>query len=167
MRSLAATGWLNFRMRAMLMAVSSYHLWLDWRAPGQHLARRFTDFEPGIHYAQFQMQSGYTGVNTIRIYNPVKQSKDHDPTGAFIKEWVPELRELPEAYIHEPWNIPPLERMLLGDAFTSYPATPIVPLEKARKRASDIIYGHKKSAEVRTESQRILEKHVNPGPRRS
>ena len=79
MRSLNATGWLNFRMRSMLVAVASYHLWLDWRQTGPHLARMFTDYEPGIHWSQMQMQSGTTGINTLRIYNPIKQGYDQDP----------------------------------------------------------------------------------------
>ena len=106
MRSLDATGWLNFRMRAMVMSFSSYHLWQDWRLPAQLLAAQFTDFEAGIHYSQAQMQSGTTGINTARIYNPVKQSFDQDPDGAFIRTWVPELRHVPNAFIHEPWRAP-------------------------------------------------------------
>ena len=106
MRSLKATGWLNFRMRAMAAAFSSYHLWVHWKQPAQALARRFTDFEPGIHYAQFQMQSGTTGVNTPRIYNPVKQGYDQDPDGVFTRQWVPELAGLPTSFIHEPWRAP-------------------------------------------------------------
>jgi deoxyribodipyrimidine photo-lyase len=104
MRSLAATGWLNFRMRAMVMSFSSYHLWQDWRLPSQLLARQFTDFEPGIHFSQAQMQSGTTGINTARIYNPIKQSIDQDPSGEFIRTWVTELRHLPIDLIHEPWR---------------------------------------------------------------
>jgi deoxyribodipyrimidine photo-lyase len=91
MRSLNATGWLNFRMRAMLVSFAAYHLGLHWRLPGLHLARQFLDFEPGIHWSQMQMQSGCTGINTLRIYSPRKQALDHDPDGRFQRRWLPEL----------------------------------------------------------------------------
>jgi len=107
MRALDQTGWLNFRMRAMAAAVSSYHLWQHWRRPAQALARQFVDFEPGIHYPQFQMQSGTTGVNTPRIYNPIKQGHDQDPDGVFIRQYVPELASLPTPLLHEPWRADP------------------------------------------------------------
>jgi deoxyribodipyrimidine photo-lyase len=106
MRALAHTGWLNFRMRAMVASVSSYHFWTHWKQPAEALAARFTDFEPGIHYPQMQMQSGVTGVNTPRIYNPVKQGHDQDPSGVFIRRWIPELKALPDSFIHEPWRAP-------------------------------------------------------------
>jgi len=105
MRSLIATGWLNFRMRAMVQAVASYHLDLDWTASGARLARLFTDYEPGIHWPQVQMQSGATGINTPRIYNPVKQGLDQDPEAEFIARWVPELAALPPALRHMPWKL--------------------------------------------------------------
>lgn len=104
MRCLAETGWLNFRARAMLVSVATMHLWLDWRPVGLHLARLFADYEPGIHWSQVQMQSGTTGVNTIRMYNPVKQGLDQDPDGVFIRRWVPELAPLPVPAIHRPWR---------------------------------------------------------------
>lgn len=104
MRCLAATGWLNFRARAMLVSVATMHLGLDWRAVGLHLARLFTDYEPGIHWSQVQMQSGVTGVNTIRMYNPIKQGLDQDPDGVFIRRWVPELAGLSGQALHTPWE---------------------------------------------------------------
>ena len=91
MRSLRATGWLNFRMRAMLVSFAAYHLWLHWREPGLWLARQFLDFEPGIHWSQMQMQSGTTGINTLRIYSPAKQQAEQDPDGTYVRRWLPEL----------------------------------------------------------------------------
>ena len=103
MRSLNFNGWINFRMRAMLMSFASYNLWLPWQDSGSELAKKFIDYEPGIHWNQCQMQSGTTSINTNRIYNPIKQGKDHDPKGEFIKKWVPELKKVTDTFIHEPW----------------------------------------------------------------
>lgn len=156
MRYLQATGWLNFRMRAMLMSFASYHLWLDWRDSGLHLAQLFTDFEPGIHWSQCQMQSGTTGINTLRIYNPVKQGMDHDPDGRFIRRWVPELADMPTAHIHMPWRAPEAGR-LLGQR---YPA-PVVDLELAAKHARERLWQMRKAPEFRVVAGQIVSKHAS------
>jgi len=160
-RSLRATGWLNFRMRAMVMATSSYHLWLDWRAPGLHLARMFTDYEPGIHWSQVQMQSGTTGINAVRIYNPVKQGYDQDPQGVFIRKWVPELAHVSDQHIHEPW-IASNAQQIVG---TIYPKRVFDHLAAA-KTARERVWGVRRSAEFRTEARAISAKHASRKNRR-
>ena len=155
MRYLAATGWLNFRMRAMVTSVASYHLWLDWRATGPVLARRFTDYEPGIHWPQVQMQSGTTGINTPRIYNPVKQGQDQDPTGAFTRRWLPELAEVPDVHLQSPWRWEGAGS-LLG---RRYPE-PVVDVTAAQRAARDAIFGLRK-ATPRAEVFEIIERHAS------
>ncbi|MEL6621445.1 MAG: FAD-binding domain-containing protein [Pseudomonadota bacterium] len=154
MRYLAATGWLNFRMRAMLMATASYHLWLHWRAPGLHLARQFTDYEPGIHWPQSQMQSGTTGINTVRIYNPVKQGYDQDPDGDFVRRWLPELESIPGPDVHEPWKHP----LAAGILDKTYP-TPIIDHQEAAREARQKIYGARRGPAFRDEANAIQNKH--------
>jgi deoxyribodipyrimidine photo-lyase len=159
MRALDASGWINFRMRAMLMAFSSYHLWLHWREPGLHLARRFTDYEPGIHWPQVQMQSGTTGINSLRIYNPVKQSQDQDPDGRFIRRWVPELSAVPEAWIHAPWRMSSAEQARHGVRIgRDYPA-PLVDHEVAAREARRRIGSIRRQGPARVESRAIYVAH--------
>ena len=159
MRSLGATGWLNFRMRSMVMAFSSYHLWQDWRRPAQELARLFTDFEPGIHFPQAQMQSGTTGVNTARIYNPVKQSLDQDPDGVFIRRWLPELAAVPTEFLHQPWTAP--DDLLRGwgvEPGVTYPR-PLVDHVAAARFARERIYTVRKGADFRQTANGIQQRH--------
>ncbi len=152
MRALIATGWINFRMRAMLVSFSSYHLWLHWRKPALYLARLFTDYEPGIHYSQIQMQSGTTGINTIRAYNPIKQSFDQDKEGKFIQRWVPELAHYSSETIHTPWIHP--------DQLNGYP-TPIVDEQQARAKAVKAIYLLRKSKTHKAIAGKIVIKHAS------
>ncbi|NDA75677.1 MAG: hypothetical protein EBZ96_09025 [Synechococcaceae bacterium WB9_3_282] len=133
MRSLIATGWLNFRMRAMLISVASYQLLLPWRESGMHLARLFIDYEPGIHWSQCQMQSGTTGNKTVRIYNPLKQGLDHDLSGNFIRRWLPELRRVPAVYLHQPWTMDPQTQDRVGCVIGSSYPKPIVSFAKPAK----------------------------------
>jgi deoxyribodipyrimidine photo-lyase len=159
MRSLRATGWLNFRMRAMLVSFAAYHLWLHWREPGLFLARQFLDFEAGIHWSQMQMQSGTTGINTLRIYSPTKQALEHDPQGVFIRRWLPELAAVPLAQLAEPWRMSPAEQSAAGCLVgRDYPA-PIVDAAAAVARAKQRLYALRGSAQARAEADAIQQRH--------
>lgn len=160
MRCVTQTGYLNFRMRSMLASFLTHHLWQPWQAGAAHLAKQFLDYEPGIHYPQFQMQAGTMGVHTIRIYNPVKQGKEHDPEGSFIKKWIPELANVPVEFIHEPWLMSEMEQQLhkvkLG---IDYPL-PIIDVSEAASSARKHLWDAKKSFAVNAENKRVLNMHT-------
>ena len=160
MRCLIETGYLNFRMRSMLVSFFTHILWQPWQDCTQHLSKLFLDFEPGIHFPQLQMQAGETGINNLRIYNPIKNSFDHDSDASFIKKWVPELASLPLPFIHEPYIMTDLDQQFnnfkLGE---DYPNT-IVEIKSARKKASDILWNMKKNSKVIKENKRILKIHT-------
>jgi deoxyribodipyrimidine photo-lyase len=153
------TGWLNFRMRAMLVSVAAYPLWLHWRDPGHWLARQFLDYEPGIHWSQMQMQSGTTGINTTRVYNPVKQAQDHDPDGVFVRHWLPELRRVPDSWLLQPWRMPPSVQQSCGVQVGRDWPEPLVDIDAATRQAKAALHQRRQRPEVRATKQAIVVKH--------
>lgn len=166
------TGWLNFRMRAMLVSTAAYPLWLHWHPVGHWLARQFLDYEPGIHWSQMQMQSGTTGINVPRVYNPIKQARDHDPKGLFVRRWLPALRRVPDAWLFEPWRMPANLQSAHGVTLGQDIASPIVELELATRQAKAKLFARRANPEVKAGKLAILKKHGSrkrpePGARSS
>jgi len=137
MRALRETGWLNFRMRAMCASFFTYVLGCYWKRGADWFYRHLLDADPAINYAQWQMQSGLVGVHPLRVYDPRKQVRENDPEGAFVREYVPELRPFPTEYLDRPERAPePVQQecgVLIGE---DYPA-PIVDFEARREAALD------------------------------
>jgi deoxyribodipyrimidine photo-lyase len=156
---LRETGWLNFRMRAMLVSVAAYPLWLHWRPVGEWLATQFLDYEPGIHWSQLQMQSGTTGINTTRVYNPIKQAQDHDPHGQFVKRWLPHMRDVPDTWLFEPWHMP-----LDWQTDAGHPigiTQPLVNLATATRTSKQQLHARRQTTEVKAGKKAVIEKHAS------
>jgi len=160
MRCVVQTGFLNFRLRSMIVSFLTHHLYQPFTAGSQWLARQFLDFEPGIHYAQFQMQAGLTGINIVRVYNPTGNAIDHDPEATFIKKYVPELAALPSVFAIEPWKLTEMEALMYNfDYGKDYPKR-IVDISDTRKKALDTLYALRETETGKKEIARILNKHT-------
>jgi deoxyribodipyrimidine photo-lyase len=162
---LRETGWLNFRMRAMLVSVAAYPLWLHWRPVGEWLATQFLDYEPGIHWSQLQMQSGTTGINTTRVYNPIKQAQDHDPHGRFVRQWLPAMRQVPDTWLFEPWLMPHTMQahvgVFVGNDANSALQQPVVDLAQATREAKQLLHSRRQTDEVKAAKKAVVDKHAS------
>jgi len=156
---LRETGWLNFRMRAMLVSVAAYPLWLHWRPVGEWLATQFLDFEPGIHWSQLQMQSGTTGINTTRVYNPIKQAQDHDPYGKFVRRWLPHMRHVPDTWLFEPWLMPEQQKNNL--VLSCHIVEPLVDLSSATRESKQRLHARRKEPETIDGKKAVIDKHAS------
>jgi deoxyribodipyrimidine photo-lyase len=141
------------------VSVAAYPLWLHWREVGLWLAREFLDYEPGIHWSQLQMQSGTTGINTTRGYNPIKQAQDHDPQGHFVRQWLPAMRRVPDSWLFEPWRMPESVQAACGVRVGHDIPVPVVDLATATRGAKARLHGLRAQPEVKAAKAAIVDKH--------
>jgi deoxyribodipyrimidine photo-lyase len=149
-------------MRAMLISYWTQHLWQPWQPAAIHLAKQFTDYEPGIHYSQVQMQAGTVGYHTIRVYNPIKQALEHDSEAKFIKKWVPELRNLPIDLAISPWKINEMEQLFYSFTLGQNYPKPLTDPEVSGKIASQELHIFQKQELTKREAKKIMSTHVVP-----
>jgi len=151
MRCLRDTGWLNFRMRAMCASFLYHILQQPWQVGADYYYYHLIDAVAGINYTQWQSQTGVVGKPTLRLYNPRKQVREHDPDGEWIRSWVPELTGLPAQFMDAPEKTPLHIQEDCGvhignDADYPYP---VVEFETARKKFLDRYKAAKPAAAAR------------------
>jgi deoxyribodipyrimidine photo-lyase len=137
MRELLATGYMHNRARMIVASFLTKDLLLDWRLGEAHFMRHLVDGDVANNDGGWQWAAsvGTDAQPYFRIFNPVAQSKKFDPEGAFIRRWLPELRRVPDRYLHEPWTMPADVQQAAGCIIgRDYPA-PIVDHHAARARA--------------------------------
>jgi deoxyribodipyrimidine photo-lyase len=105
------------------------------------------------------MQSGTTGINTTRVYNPIKQAQDHDPHGRFVKRWLPHMRQVPDTWLFEPWLTPPDWQTDSGEPLNITP--PIVDLAIATRESKQRLHARRQTTEVKAAKKAIIEKHAS------
>ena len=137
MRELAATGAMHNRVRMVTASFLVKDLLIDWREGEQHFRKLLVDADVPQNVGNWQWVAG-TGPDAapfFRVFNPVTQSRQHDPNGEYLRRWVPELASLDDRAIHAPWEAGPLEVAAAGvELGRDYPL-PIVDHADARRRA--------------------------------
>ncbi len=145
MRQLLETGWMHNRARMVAASFLTKDLLIDWRWGEQWFMQHLIDGDPAANNGGWQWTAG-TGTDAapyFRIFNPVTQSLKFDPKGSYIRRWVPELANLPDEYIHQPWEMPIHLQQACGCVLGQDYPYPLVDHAWARQRVLQV-YGSAK-----------------------
>lgn len=135
MRQLRATGWLPYPLRAVVVAFAAHALWLPWQRLDPALAAQWLDYEPAIHLDQLQHHAGVGPAAPPTLADPVAYGLAHDPSGTYVRRWLPALRPLPDDYVHQPWLLPLAEQERLGCRVGRHYPAPLVEHEPVARAA--------------------------------
>jgi deoxyribodipyrimidine photo-lyase len=139
MRELWATGWMHNRIRMIVASFLVKHLLIPWQEGERWFWDTLVDADLANNAMNWQWVAG-CGTDAapyFRVFNPVLQGEKFDPDGRYVRQWVPEIAALPDAYIHKPWTAPNPVQLAAGITLNkNYPA-PIVDHAMARRRALD------------------------------
>jgi len=136
MRQLAATGWMHNRSRMITASFLVKHLLINWREGERWFMELLVDGDPAANNGGWQWVAG-TGTDAapyFRIFNPILQGKKFDPQGNYVHQWVPELSNIPQKFIHTPWEMTDLEQQACGVTVGKDYPYPIVDHGFARQR---------------------------------
>jgi deoxyribodipyrimidine photo-lyase len=140
MRELLRTGWMHNRARLIVGSFLTKDLHVDWRAGERWFSRLLLDGEPAQNNGNWQWIAS-VGVDPAppvrRMYNPTLQGKRFDPTAAFIRRNVPELADVPDHRLFEPWTMTEAEQRESGCIIGRHYPAPVVDHEDERKVALD------------------------------
>jgi deoxyribodipyrimidine photo-lyase len=149
MRQLWTTGWMHNRARMLVGSFLVKDLLLPWQAGAKWFWDTLVDADLANNSLGWQWVAG-CGADAspfFRIFNPVRQGEQFDPQGEYVRQWVPELSELADRWIHKPWQAP--QSVLLAaniELGRSYP-NPLVDHAKARTRALALFKNSRENAE--------------------
>jgi deoxyribodipyrimidine photo-lyase len=155
MRQLLATGWMPNRARMVAASFLTKHLLVDWRVGERHFMEHLVDGDVASNNGGWQWTAS-TGTGAqpyFRIFDPVAQGRRHDPDGAYVRRWVPELHGVPAEHVHAPWLMSPALQAATGCRIgIDYPE-PIVDHRLARARAL-AAYGAARDRAARDDADR-------------
>ncbi|EGQ7796889.1 deoxyribodipyrimidine photo-lyase [Vibrio parahaemolyticus] len=106
MRQLNQTGWMHNRLRMIVASFLTKDLHIDWRWGEEYFMSKLVDGDFAANNGgwQWSASTGCDGQPYFRIFNPISQGEKFDSDGQFVRHWVPEIKSVPNKFVHKPWT---------------------------------------------------------------